>query len=141
GSTMKEFVSFLSIPNLAKDTSNIKKNTSFIMDMMKNRGIQNIQLLQPVTADAPPVVYGDVNVPGARQTLVFYAHYQGQPVDPSQWAKGLAPFEPKLFTAGIDNNGSNIPFPNDGQFNPQWRIYGRSSSDDKAGVDVILNAY
>src|SRR5690242_3008864 len=82
---MDEFISFLSIPNLAKDTLNIKKNTVFIMDMMKRRGIQNVQLLQPMTAGAPPAVYGEVNVPGAKQTLVFYAHYDGQPVNPAQW--------------------------------------------------------
>lgn len=138
---MDEFVSFLSIPNLAKDTLNIKKNTIFIMDMMHRRGIQNVQLLQPLTAGAPPAVFGEVNVPGAKQTLVFYAHYDGQPVNPAQWAKGLVPFEPKLYTSALDNNGSNIPFPNDGKYNPGWRIYGRSSSDDKAGVDAILNAY
>jgi acetylornithine deacetylase/succinyl-diaminopimelate desuccinylase-like protein len=138
---MNEFVSFLSIPNLARDTVNIKKNTGFIMEMMQKRGIQNIQLLQPKTAEAPPAVYGEVNVPGAKQTLVFYAHYDGQPVNPAQWAKGLAPFEPKLYTGAIDNKRNNIPFPDDGKYNPEWRIYGRSSSDDKAGVDVILNAY
>ena len=26
-------------------------------------------------------------------------------------------------------------------FNTEWRIYARSASDDKAGVDAILNAY
>ncbi len=138
---VQEFVKFLTIPNLAKDSSNIKKNTGFIMEMMHKKGIQNVQLLNAVTADVPPAIYGDVNVPGAKQTLIFYAHYDGQPVNPAQWAKGLEPFEPKLFTAAVDNNGSNISFPNDGMYNPEWRIYARSASDDKAGVDAILNAY
>jgi acetylornithine deacetylase/succinyl-diaminopimelate desuccinylase-like protein len=35
-----------------------------------------------------------------------------------------------------------IEFPTAGKaFDPQWRIYGRSASDDKAGVMAILNAY
>jgi acetylornithine deacetylase/succinyl-diaminopimelate desuccinylase-like protein len=138
---IQEFVKFLAIPNLAKDTLNIQKNPGFIMEMMHKRGIQNVQLLNAVTADTPPAVYGEVNVAGAKKTLIFYAHYDGQPVNPTQWAKGLGPFEPKLFTAAIDNNGSNIPFPNNGNYNPEWRIYARSASDDKAGVDAILNAY
>jgi acetylornithine deacetylase/succinyl-diaminopimelate desuccinylase-like protein len=35
----------------------------------------------------------------------------------------------------------NIPFPVDGKYNNEWRIYARSASDDKAGVDAIINAY
>ena len=90
GNIINEFVNFLAIPNLAKDTINILKNPDFIMQMMQKRGIQNIQLLNPVTLATPPAVYGEVNVPGAKQTLIFYAHYDGQPVNPTQWQKGLS---------------------------------------------------
>ncbi len=137
-----EFVSFLSIPNIAADTQGIKKNAAFIMDMMTKRGIDQVQLLQPVTPDAPPVVYGEVDVPGATHTIIFYAHYDGQPVNPSQWAKGLEPFEPMLYNESLEKQGIPIPFPvGENSFDPQWRIYARGSSDDKAGVDAILNAY
>jgi acetylornithine deacetylase/succinyl-diaminopimelate desuccinylase-like protein len=136
-----EFVQFLSIPNVVGDTANIQKNADFIMEMMHKRGIQNVQLLNAVTTGAPPAVYGEVKVPGAQQTLIFYAHYDGQPVNPAQWAKGLEPFTPALFTAAINDGGSRISFPNDGRYDPAWRIYARGASDDKAGVDVILNAY
>lgn len=138
---IKEFADFLAIPNLAKDTVNIKKTAALIMDMMSKRGISNIQLLNATTTGAPPAVYGEVNVPGAKQTLIFYAHYDGQPVNPDQWAKGLEPFIPKLFTGAIDKDGIIIPFPTDNKYNPDWRIYARSASDDKAGVAAILNAY
>jgi acetylornithine deacetylase/succinyl-diaminopimelate desuccinylase-like protein len=80
-------------------------------------------------------------VPGAKQTLIFYAHYDGQPVNPDQWDKIPSPFAPKLYTGAIDKQGINIPFPYDGKYNNEWRIYARSASDDKAGVDAILNAY
>jgi hypothetical protein len=49
-------------------------------------------------------------------------------------------FYPKLYTGAIDKQGINIPFPLDGKYNNEWRIYARSA-DDKAGVDAILNAY
>lgn len=137
-----EFSAFLSLPNVAKDTINIQKNAAFIMDMMNKRGIQKAQLLTAQTPGVPATVYGEVIVPGAKQTLIFYAHYDGQPVNPAQWAKGLDPFQPKLFTAAIDKNGTNIPFPVDGKdYDPEWRIYARGASDDKAGVAAILNAY
>ena len=139
---MDEFVSFLSIPNVAVDTINLRKSAEFLMDMMKKRGIQKVQLLDPVTAGAPASVYGEVIVQGARQTLIFYAHYDGQPVNPAQWAKGLDPFQPKLVNGIFGQNGMIIPFPVvESTYDPEWRIYGRGASDDKAGVDAILNAY
>src|SRR6185503_18102651 len=90
---------------------------------------------------APPSVYGEVQVPGAKQTLIFYAHYDGQPVNPEQWAQGLNPFKPQLVNGIIGQGGTMIPFPADGILNAEWRIYSRGASDDKAGVAAILNAY
>ncbi|MEP7142251.1 MAG: M20/M25/M40 family metallo-hydrolase, partial [Ferruginibacter sp.] len=140
-SIIHEFVSFLSIPNIAIDTVNLQKNAQFILEMMRKRGIGNLQLLPAVTKGVPPVVYGEVMTPDAKETLIFYAHYDGQPVNPAQWATGLEPFIPKLFTTSLLTKGKNIPYPATGSYDPEWRIYARGASDDKAGVSVILNAY
>src|SRR6478609_547813 len=115
-SILHEYFHFLSLPNIAGDTQNIKKNASFIMDMMQKRGIKNVQLLKATTAGVPPAIYGDVLTPAAKQTIIFYAHYDGQPVNPAQWTKGLEPFQPKLFTNAIDKGGTNIPFPANGNY-------------------------
>ncbi|WP_336516568.1 M20/M25/M40 family metallo-hydrolase [Pollutibacter soli] len=141
GEIVSEFVQLLSIPNIASDAPNIQKNAAFIMEMMHKRGINNVQLLSPTTPGAPPVVYGEVIVPNAKQTLIFYAHYDGQPVNPAQWAAGLSPFDPKLFSSAFDNGGASLSFPDNKQFDPDWRIYARGASDDKGGVAAILNAY
>ena len=138
---INEFAEFLLLPNVAADPIGQQKNASLIMSMMNKRGIQKVQLLHATTPGVPPVVYGEVIVPGAKQTLIFYAHYDGQPVNPAQWAKELDPFQPKSFSTAIDKGGVNISFPPDGRYNNEWRIYARGSSDDKAGVDAILNAY
>jgi acetylornithine deacetylase/succinyl-diaminopimelate desuccinylase-like protein len=139
---LNEFISFLSIPNVATDSVNLQNNATFIAAMMKRRGIQQVQFLSPLTPNLPPCVYGEVLIPGAKQTLIFYAHYDGQPVNPAQWAKGLDPFQPRLSNGPLDRGGAIIPFPSgDSAYNPEWRIYARSASDDKAGVYAILNAY
>jgi len=141
GAIINEFTGLLALPNVAANPAGQQKTAAFIMDMMQKRGIQKVQLLNASTAGVPPAVYGEVMVPGAKQTLIFYAHYDGQPVNPEQWAKELDPFQPKLFTAAIDKGGSNISFPANGSYASDQRIYGRSASDDKAGVAAILNAY
>ena len=140
-SIINEFSDFLTIPNVAADAEGQQKTAAYIMGMMNKRGIEKVQLLNATTAGVPTVVYGEVITPGAKKTVIFYAHYDGQPVNPAQWAKGLDPFQPKLFTNALDKNGTNIIFPADGKYERDWRIYARSASDDKAGIDAILNAY
>ncbi|MHA4847185.1 M20/M25/M40 family metallo-hydrolase [Flavitalea antarctica] len=138
---MNEFLAFLALPNVAADPIGQQKNADFIMQMMTKRGIKKVQLLRANTPGVPPAVYGEVIVPGAIQTIIFYAHYDGQPVNPTQWAKGLDPFHPKLFSDAIDKGGTDIPLPIDGNYKNEWRIYARGASDDKAGVSAIINAY
>ncbi len=138
---LQEYISFLSIPNIAADSSGLQKNAAFIMQMMQKRNLQHIQLLYANNKNIPPAIYGEVNTPGATKTLVFYAHYDGQPVDSSQWAKGLRPFTPKLVKGSLEKGAAMIPFPSNGKYDPEWRIYARGASDDKAGVMAILSAY
>lgn len=138
---LAEFRGLLAIPNVVYDTVNIRRTSAYIADMLRKRGIEP-KLLDATTPGVPPAVYGEVRVPGAKQTVIFYAHYDGQPVNPNQWADGLKPFEPSLYTQALDAGGQPISFPKPGEaIDPNWRIYGRSTSDDKAGVFAILSAY
>jgi len=138
---LKEYFSLLSIPNYALDKVNIDKNALFIEAMLKKRGIET-KLLESNTKESPKAVYGEVIVPGATQTIIFYAHYDGQAVNPEKWHPSIKPYQPVLLDQSIEKSGKIIAFPSNGQaFNPEWRISCRSSSDDKAGVMTIINAY
>ena len=77
-----EFVELLSIPNVASDTTNIRRNAEKLIEMMGRRGIQS-RLLE---GNGPPAVFGELKSPNATRTVAIYAHYDGQPVDPSKWA-------------------------------------------------------
>jgi acetylornithine deacetylase/succinyl-diaminopimelate desuccinylase-like protein len=99
---------------LASDTPNIRRNAAAIAKIMEQRGIST-RLLE--TPGAPPVVYGEIGVPNAARTVVFYAHYDGQPLDPKEWATD--PWKPVI---------------KDG------RIYARSASDDKAPIIALMTA-
>ena len=113
----------------------------FIVQMMKQRGIP-ATLLEGPSPGTSPAVFGEVRVPGAKKTLIFYAHYDGQPVNPKQWAEGLEPFKPVFITAPTEQGGKIITAYKSGDpINPDWRLSGRGSADDKAGVMTILNAY
>jgi acetylornithine deacetylase/succinyl-diaminopimelate desuccinylase-like protein len=71
---LREFVDLLAIPNVASDRNNIRRNAALVQKMMGLRGIPT-RLLE--TPGAPPVVFGEIETPGATRTLIFYAHYDG----------------------------------------------------------------
>jgi acetylornithine deacetylase/succinyl-diaminopimelate desuccinylase-like protein len=137
---LQEYLSLLSIPNVASDIDNIRKNAAFIMEMMRRRGL-NPRLLEAQTPNTPPAVFAEWTTPGATRTLIVYAHYDGQPTDPRQWS-GSLPWQPVFRSAALESGGKTIPNPASNEaINPEWRIYSRSASDDKAGVMTILTAF
>ena len=138
---IRELNEFLSIPNIASDTPNIQKNAAHLVGMLEARGIETHLL--PISGRGP-VVFGKLITPDAKRTVIFYAHYDGQPVDPAAWTDGK-PFEPVLRDASIEAGGKRIPFPENKAehrsiYNDDWRIYARSSSDDKSPIVALLAA-
>jgi acetylornithine deacetylase/succinyl-diaminopimelate desuccinylase-like protein len=115
----QSFSSFLSIPNVAADPDGLHRNAGLLIHELQRRNVDARLLEIP---DAPPVVYGRIDTPGAKHTIVFYAHYDGQPVTPSEWDIPT-PFTPTLRTV-------------DGE----QRIYARSAGDDKAAIFAQLTA-
>ncbi len=111
---LAEFKDLLAIPNLARDGPNIRRNAAAVSAILEKRGVKT-QLLE--VADAPPVVFGEIATPGAARTVIFYAHYDGQPLDPKEWA--TPPWQPVL-------RGD--------------RLYARSASDDKAPIIALATA-
>jgi len=133
---LEEFSGLLSIPNIATDHLNIRRNADAVAAMLRGRGVA-VQLVE--AAGANPVVFGELNTPGATRTIVLYAHYDGQPLDPKEWA--TPPFTPVLRDKLIEKDGQVIPwdrvrYPVD----PESRIYARSASDDKAPILAIVTA-
>lgn len=136
-----EHIRFVSIPCVSADTRSARRNAEFIIEAMKRRGIQ-AQLLEAKTAGVNPVVYGEIKVAGAKQTVLFYAHYDGQPVNPKEWAPGLEPFAPLFITAPMEHGGKIIEGWKSGDpVDAQWRLTGRASADDKAGIISLLAAW
>ncbi len=134
-----EFVELLSIPNVSSDTENIRRNAEFIKAMMERRGIKT-RILE---TGGNPIIFGELETPGADRTLMFYVHYDGQPVDPSQWTE-TSPFRPALRPGKLIPGSTDpkpMPFPEKGEpIDEDWRIYARGSSDDRAPVIGLLTA-
>jgi acetylornithine deacetylase/succinyl-diaminopimelate desuccinylase-like protein len=133
---VQEFTSLLAIPNLAGDSVNIRRNAAALSEMLGRRGFTT-RLLE--VAGSPPAVFGELRVPGATRTVVLYAHYDGQPVNPRRWTS--PPWQPVLRSRALAEGGTEIAFPGPGgRFDPESRIYARSASDDKAPIVALLAA-
>ena len=128
---LAEFAELLSIPNLASDQPNIQRNAEAIRTLCEKRGL-TVKLL--TMEGAPPVVIADLPAANAKRTIAFYAHYDGQPVDPSQWKS--EPWKPVM--RGRD--GKDVDWQNADQADSEWRLFARSAGDDKAAIIAMLAA-
>lgn len=132
-----ELTDMLVIESVAANPAGLGKQADSLVAALKSRGFKT-QLLDG--KGGPPVVFGAFATPGASRTIVFYAHYDGQPVVPAQWA--TPPFTPVMRDKPLAEGGKPVDWRAPGtKFDPEWRLYGRSSSDDKAAIAAFLVAF
>ena len=112
---LKDYLAIPSISALPHHAGDVRRCAEWTADEMRRVGLDNVRLI-----DTPgnPIVYGEwLKAPGA-PTMLFYGHYDVQPVDP------LELWESPPFEATV----------RDGE------IYARGSADDKGQVFMHFKA-
>jgi acetylornithine deacetylase/succinyl-diaminopimelate desuccinylase-like protein len=112
-----ELLQLLAIPNIAADKPNIRRNAAHLQRLLTRHGF-TAEILE---TDGNPLVSASADFHKPK-TILFYCHYDGQPVDAKKWQQA-DPFEPVIRGEGVDA-----------------RIYARSASDDKAPIVALLAA-
>ncbi len=115
---VEELKSYLAIPSISalpEHAADVRRCADWTASEMRRIGLQNIQLIE---TPGNPVVYGEWIGAPDRQTILFYGHYDVQPVDP------LELWESPPFTATIR----------------EGEIYARGAADDKGQVLMHLKA-
>ena len=112
---LKTYLAIPSISALPQHAADVQRCAEWTAEEMRRIGLQNVKLIE---TPGFPVVYGDwLAAPGA-PTILFYGHYDVQPVDPVElWES--PPFEATV---------------RDGE------IYARGSADDKGQVFMHFKA-
>jgi acetylornithine deacetylase/succinyl-diaminopimelate desuccinylase-like protein len=130
-----DFVTLLSMPDVATNLADVDRNAAYIQGQLKARGFET-QLLRAAPG-TPASVFAEMDVPGAKRTVIFYAHYDGQPVNQKGWI--TSPFEPSMRTALPE--AKPVDWENaSGPLDPEWRLFARASGDDKATIEAMLVA-
>jgi acetylornithine deacetylase/succinyl-diaminopimelate desuccinylase-like protein len=134
---VSELRDVLALPNVASNPDDIRRNADALVALLERRAIEARVIETP---GAPVNVYAELRTPGASRTLLFYAHFDGQPVEPLvAWVS--PPFAPTLRAGRFEDGAEIIPweratYPLD----DEARIYARSASDDKAPIIAMLAA-
>src|SRR5688500_4522505 len=112
---LKEYLAIPSISALPQHAGDVRRAAEWTAEALRTAGLENVRLM-----DTPgsPVVYGEwLGAPG-KPTILYYGHYDVQPVDPvNLWTS--PPFEATV---------------RDGE------IYARGSADDKGQVFMHIKA-
>src|SRR6188508_1472795 len=112
---LKQYLAIPSVSALPQHSADVRRAAEWTRDALSAAGLQNAKLIE---TPGNPVVYADwLNAPG-KPTILFYGHYDVQPVDPVElWTS--PPFEATV---------------RDGE------IYARGSADDKGQVFMHIKA-
>ncbi|MGE5244234.1 MAG: M20/M25/M40 family metallo-hydrolase [Betaproteobacteria bacterium] len=130
-SVLGNLFAWLSLPNVAANKADIQRNAEALVRMFGDRHFT----AEIVPTAGSPVVFAERRVPGATRTIGFYFHYDGQPVNPREWTHS-PPFTPVVVaTDGRTLKVEDLHAPVDSE----WRVYGRSASDDKSPIVAFLS--
>lgn len=136
GAVVTELARLLAIPNVKDDRAAMQRNAELLREMLTRRGFT----AEIISGEGSPTVIGERNVKGAKRTLLLYAHYDGQSVDPARW-KQPSPFTPVLRDGRLEDGAKEVPnLESRTAFDPEWRLYARSASDDKGPIVALCAA-
>ncbi|MEG0450578.1 MAG: dipeptidase [Lysinibacillus sp.] len=110
---LNEFLRIPSISSLSEHKGDMQAAAQWVADAFQNLNLENISINQTA---GHPVVYADWLHAKGQPTILFYGHYDVQPVDP------LHLWESEPFTPTIRDN----------------KLFARGASDDKGQIFMHL---
>lgn len=135
-SAIKEHREFIGIPNDANYPEDMNRNVSWLKEAFSKRGFAT-KILE---TGSIPLVFAEKTMLANQPAVLFYLHYDGQPVDPSKWLQ-TDPFKPVLKQRGQDGKWEEISWDMaEESYDPEWRVFARSAADDKGPIIMFLQA-
>lgn len=136
---LAELVDFIRLPNVtSRSSAEIRKNADWLEAALRRRGWVARQLAD---GETPMVMASYPAAQPTAPTVLFYAHMDGQPVDPKEWNQP-DPFVPVLRSCSAPTVCDDVPLDRltSGAIDPDWRIFARSAADDKGPILMLMAA-
>jgi acetylornithine deacetylase/succinyl-diaminopimelate desuccinylase-like protein len=125
---IEELKDFVAIPNDALVAEDIDKNVDWARNAFTKRGFE----ISVLKTDKMPLFLAEKAFQGSRKTVLFYFHLDGQAVRQQEW------FQQNAYSAVLKQRDQTGAFSQidwsmlrNGKINDEWRLFGRSTSDDK----------
>lgn len=132
--TINELQEFVAIPNDALDHADINRNLTWLTKKFNARGFNSSIL--PTTGES--LFFAALPMEDNKPTILFYMHLDGQSVDPTKWDQPN-PYHVVLKSKDGEQ-WKTQPFDSlTNNLNYDWRLFGRSTSDDKGPIVMLLN--
>lgn len=97
--------------------------------------------VERINTDGFPLLLASKIHPAATKTVLFYFHMDGQAVFPEQWDQP-SPFTPTLKKRNVNGSWETMPMSTlEHDYDPEWRVFARSASDDKGPLAMFLTAW
>ena len=126
----------LAIPNDANHPEDIEKNIGWVESHMSELGFTSQRL---ETSTVPLLLANYKTKKPDQKTIMYYFHIDGQPVDPQFWFQD-DPYQAVLKEQREGEGWVDIDWGKltTEDIDPDWRIFARSSSDDKSPFVMFL---
>ncbi len=135
----KEYFELLAMPNDAVVPADIVRNAAWLETVFAKRGFVTRQLPNA----GKPLVFAEYSkhVAGAK-TVLFYMHFDGQPVLPEQWAQ-KSPWQAVVKQRNAKGEWELVASEKlmADKLDPELRVFARASSDDKGPIMMMLTAF
>jgi acetylornithine deacetylase/succinyl-diaminopimelate desuccinylase-like protein len=133
-----EYLDALRIPNVPANPADIQRNAEFFSRSFERRGFAVRFVTNPA---GRPVLLAEAPLRAALPTLLFYIHYDGQPVLAAEWSQA-DPFVPVVRRRNAAGEWQDVGVDalQARPLDPELRVFARSASDDKAPIVMLLTA-
>lgn len=127
----------VSMPNDAVYPEQIAVNIAWCEDAFTKRN----WAVERLETGGIPLLLVEKKQPNAKKTALFYFHVDGQAVDISKWEQKDA-YQIVLKAQTAAGAWEALPMERlQTEYNPDWRLFGRSTSDDKGPLAMLLTAW
>lgn len=127
---------FVSLPNDAQYPEDMVPNLDWMEQEFEKRGFNFSRL----SGGAVDLGFAEYLIDESLPTVLFYLHFDGQPVDPTQWNQE-DPFIPVVKMQNDEGQWQQVSYEQiKANPEPDARIFARAAADDKGPIIMFLAA-